>query len=71
MAAIAVAAESTSMGIVGRMATIAGFHHLKAAGHGLSMACRALQVFVRSVESKARPLTVVESPNGPSVWVVA
>ena len=71
MAAIAVAAESAPMGIVGRMATNAGFCHLQTAGDGLSMACRALQVFVRSLESEAGPLTMVESPNIPSVRIVA
>ena len=71
MAAVAVAAESTLMGIVGRMATTARFRRLQTAGHGLSMACRTLQVFVRSLESETGPLTMVETPNVPSVWIVA
>ena len=35
------------------------------------MAVRALQVFVRSVEYEIRAAIMVESPDGPSVWIVA
>ena len=70
MAVVAFAAEAPAMGVVGGVAADTGLRHLVFETHRLPMACATFEILMSTVENEIRTLTVVETPDPPSIRVV-